>query len=65
MVPDVSRGNRTIGLLHYLYRTSDIEAHVDPHVVAAYDPHLPDPGRDPNATFSELGSVSLVSVGPR
>ncbi|MFG2139830.1 relaxase/mobilization nuclease domain-containing protein [Streptomyces sp. NPDC048650] len=56
MVPDVSRGSRTIGLLHYLYRTSDIEAHVDPHLVAAYDPHLPDPGRDPNATFSVLAA---------
>ncbi|MGI5258789.1 relaxase/mobilization nuclease domain-containing protein [Streptomyces angustmyceticus] len=56
MVPDVSRGSRTIGLLHYLYRTSDIEAHVDPHLVAAYDPHLPDPGRDPNATFGELAA---------
>ncbi|MFB7635639.1 relaxase/mobilization nuclease domain-containing protein [Streptomyces sp. NPDC056149] len=56
MVPDVSRGSRTIGLLHYLYRTSDIEAHVDPHLVAAYDPHLPDPGRDPNATFSDLAA---------
>ncbi|WP_030414402.1 relaxase/mobilization nuclease domain-containing protein [Streptomyces sp. NRRL S-1448] len=56
MVPDVSRGSRTIGLLHYLYRTSDIEAHVDPHLVAAYDPHLPDPGRHPNATFRELAA---------
>ncbi|MEU9503897.1 mobilization protein [Streptomyces sp. NPDC048196] len=56
MIPDVSRGSRTIGLLHYLYRTSDIEAHIDPHLVAAYDPHLPDPGRDPNATFSELAA---------
>ncbi|MCZ1009873.1 relaxase/mobilization nuclease domain-containing protein [Streptomyces lydicus] len=56
MVPDVSRGSHTIGLLHYLYRTSDIEAHVDPHLVAAYDPHLPDPGRDPNATFGELAA---------
>ncbi|MFG2207312.1 hypothetical protein [Streptomyces sp. NPDC048638] len=56
MVPDVSRGSRTIGLLHYLYRTSDIEAHVDPRLVAAYDPHLPDPGRDPKATFSGLAA---------
>ncbi|MFE6686032.1 relaxase/mobilization nuclease domain-containing protein [Streptomyces sp. NPDC057743] len=56
MVPDVSRGSRTIGLLHYLYRTSDIEAHIDPHLAAAYDPHLPDPGRDPNATFSDLAA---------
>lgn len=43
MVPDVSRGSRTIGLLHYLYRTSDIEAHVDPHLVAAYAPTCPTP----------------------
>lgn len=56
MVPDVSRGSRTIGLIHYLYRTSDIEAHVDPHLVAAYDPHLPDPGRDVNAAFSDLAA---------
>ncbi|MFE1988744.1 relaxase/mobilization nuclease domain-containing protein [Streptomyces mirabilis] len=56
MVPDVSRGSRTIGLLHYLYRTSDIEAHVDPHIVAAYDPFVPDPGRYPDATFSNLAA---------
>ncbi|MCX4764139.1 relaxase/mobilization nuclease domain-containing protein [Streptomyces sp. NBC_01275] len=56
MVPDVSRGSRTIGLLHYLYRTSDIEAHVDPHIVAAYDPFVPDPGRHPDAAFSDLAA---------
>ena len=56
MVPDVSRGSRTIGLLNYLYRTSDIEAHVDPHIVAAYDPFVPDPGRHPDATFSDLAA---------
>ncbi|MCT9076404.1 relaxase/mobilization nuclease domain-containing protein [Streptomyces fulvoviolaceus] len=56
MVPDVSRGSSTIGLIHYLYRTSDIEAHVDPHLVAAYDPHLPDPGRDADATFGQLAA---------
>ncbi|MGW1836709.1 relaxase/mobilization nuclease domain-containing protein [Streptomyces sp. NPDC002067] len=64
MVPDVSRGGRTLGLLHYLYRTSDIEAHVDPHLVAAYDPHLADPGREPNATFSELAADLDLWVDP-
>ncbi|WSY93024.1 hypothetical protein OH809_20300 [Streptomyces sp. NBC_00873] len=57
MVPDINPpGGRTIGLLKYLYRTSDIEAHVDPHIVAAYDPFVVDPGRDPSATFSELAA---------
>ncbi|WP_328731864.1 relaxase/mobilization nuclease domain-containing protein [Streptomyces caniferus] len=56
MVPDVSRGNRTIGLIRYLYDTSTIEAHIDPHIVASYDPYIPDPGRDPNATFTDLAT---------
>ncbi|MFE4952587.1 relaxase/mobilization nuclease domain-containing protein [Streptomyces sp. NPDC056653] len=57
MVPDINPpGGRTIGLLKYLYRTSDIEAHVDPHIVAAYDPFIADPGRDPSATFTELAA---------
>ncbi|WP_329162024.1 relaxase/mobilization nuclease domain-containing protein [Streptomyces sp. NBC_01717] len=57
MVPDINPpGGRTIGLLKYLYRTSDIEAHIDPHIVAAYDPFIADPGRDPSATFTELAA---------
>ncbi|WP_413753120.1 mobilization protein [Streptomyces sp. R-74717] len=57
MVPDINPpGGRTIGLLKYLYRTSDIEAHVDPHIVAAYDPFVADPGRHPSATLTGLAA---------
>ncbi|MFD5583316.1 relaxase/mobilization nuclease domain-containing protein [Streptomyces sp. NPDC127063] len=55
MIPRVhKRGKRTIGLLYYLYGPSTHEEHVDPHLVAAWDSLAPDPGRDPQATHTEL-----------
>ncbi|MFE5908712.1 relaxase/mobilization nuclease domain-containing protein [Streptomyces wedmorensis] len=55
MVPDVSTGSRTYGLLAYLYGPGRRDEHTDPHLVAAWLPELaPDPGRDPAATLKQL-----------
>ncbi|MEW5530580.1 relaxase/mobilization nuclease domain-containing protein [Streptomyces virginiae] len=55
MVPDISTGGRTYGLLAYLYGPGRRDEHTDPHLVASWLPELaPDPGRDPAATLKEL-----------
>ncbi|MFE1174260.1 relaxase/mobilization nuclease domain-containing protein [Streptomyces sp. NPDC058773] len=55
MVPDISTGSRTYGLLNYLYGPGRREEHTDPHLVASWMPGLaPDPGRDPVATLKQL-----------
>ncbi|WP_282697814.1 mobilization protein [Streptomyces sp. CC208A] len=55
MIPSVNDpGDRTIGLLAYLYGPGKREEHVDPHLVASFDGMAPDPGRDPNATLKDL-----------
>ncbi|MCD2468635.1 mobilization protein [Streptomyces sp. MBT42] len=55
MVPDISTGSRTYGLLAYLYGPGRRDEHTDPHLVAAWIPELaPDPGRDPAATLKQL-----------
>ncbi|MFE2152556.1 mobilization protein [Streptomyces lavendulae] len=55
MVPDISTGGRTYGLLAYLYGPGRRDEHTDPHLVASWLPELaPDPGRDPDATLKQL-----------
>ncbi|MGW4345266.1 relaxase/mobilization nuclease domain-containing protein [Streptomyces sp. NPDC004690] len=55
MIPRIQeRGQRTIGLLYYLYGPGKFEEHVDPHLVASWDHNAPDPGRDPTATLKQL-----------
>ncbi|MFF8481937.1 relaxase/mobilization nuclease domain-containing protein [Streptomyces antibioticus] len=55
MIPSVNKsGSRTIGLLAYLYGPGKHEEHTDPHLVASFDGLSPDPGRDPNATLTDL-----------
>ncbi|MEU6987986.1 relaxase/mobilization nuclease domain-containing protein [Streptomyces sp. NPDC046324] len=55
MIPSINPpGDRTIGLLAYLYGPGKREEHVDPHLVASFDGMAPDPGRDPNATLKAL-----------
>ncbi|MCC2276184.1 relaxase/mobilization nuclease domain-containing protein [Streptomyces sp. ET3-23] len=55
MIPSVNEpGERTIGLLAYLYGPGKREEHTDPHLVASFDSMSPDPGRDPNATLKDL-----------
>ncbi|MFJ3146466.1 relaxase/mobilization nuclease domain-containing protein [Streptomyces halstedii] len=55
MVPDVSTGSDTRGLIAYLFGPGRRDEHTDPHIVAAWDmAGAPDPGRDPEATYSQL-----------
>ncbi|MCX4856115.1 mobilization protein [Streptomyces canus] len=55
MIPSIhDRGSETIGLIRYLYGPGTKEEHIDPHLVAAFDPLTPDPGRDPKATYEQL-----------
>ncbi|MFD5649850.1 relaxase/mobilization nuclease domain-containing protein [Streptomyces sp. NPDC127039] len=55
MVPDVSTGSNTRGLIAYLFGPGRRDEHTDPHIVAASDmAGAPDPGRDPAATYTQL-----------
>ncbi|MEU9291085.1 mobilization protein [Streptomyces sp. NPDC048275] len=55
MIPRIQkRGQRTIGLLYYLYGPGKFEEHTDPHLVASWDHNAPDPGRDATATLKQL-----------
>lgn len=55
MVPDVSTGSSTLGLINYLFGKGRRDEHTDPHIVAAWDmAGAPDPGRDPGATYTQL-----------
>ncbi|MYS55626.1 mobilization protein, partial [Streptomyces sp. SID6013] len=55
MIPRIQkRGQRTIGLLYYLYGPGKFEEHTDPHLVASWDHNAPDPGRDTTATLKQL-----------
>ncbi|MCZ4507393.1 relaxase/mobilization nuclease domain-containing protein [Streptomyces sp. ActVer] len=55
MIPSIhKRGSETIGLIRYLYGPGTEEEHIDPHLVAAFDPLTPDPGRDPKTTYEQL-----------
>ncbi|GGP40656.1 relaxase/mobilization nuclease domain-containing protein [Streptomyces abikoensis] len=55
MIPRVhQQGNRTIGLLSYLYGPGTHEEHIDPHLVASFDGAAPDPGRDAAAMLKDL-----------
>ncbi|SFN56487.1 Relaxase/Mobilisation nuclease domain-containing protein [Streptomyces sp. cf124] len=48
-------GANTRGLLAYLYGRGTHDEHFDPHIVAGFAMHgMPDPGRDENATLTEL-----------
>ncbi len=59
VVPDVSTGDRTRGLLSYLFGPGRRNEHTDPHIVAAFAlPGITDPGRVPleehQAALSDL-----------
>jgi hypothetical protein len=55
VIPSIhKRGSETIGLIRYLYGPGTEEEHIDPHLVAAFDPLTPDPGRDSKATYEQL-----------
>ncbi|MFD0022798.1 relaxase/mobilization nuclease domain-containing protein [Streptomyces sp. NPDC058382] len=61
MVPDVSTGDRSRGLLSYLFGPGRRNEHTDPHIVAAFAmPGINDPGRVPidqhHGALSELAN---------
>ncbi|MDT3397730.1 relaxase/mobilization nuclease domain-containing protein [Streptomyces sp. B1866] len=45
MIASISRGERTRGVLAYVYGPGDEDEHTDQHTVAAFTDLLPDPGR--------------------
>lgn len=48
-------GSNTRGLLAYLYGPGRHDEHLDPHIVAGFAIlGMPDPGRDEDATLTEL-----------
>ncbi|WP_199742202.1 relaxase/mobilization nuclease domain-containing protein [Streptomyces triticirhizae] len=68
MIPKISTGSRTIGLLVYLYGPGLREEHTDPHLVGGWDPAAPDPGRDPDASLAALARLldqPLAAAGTR
>ncbi|MFE3428667.1 relaxase/mobilization nuclease domain-containing protein [Streptomyces sp. NPDC059171] len=66
MVPDVSTGSDSGGLIVYLFGPGRRDEHTDPHIVAAWDmAGAPDPGRDPAATYSQLAKRLDTHVGLR
>ncbi|MEU3064116.1 relaxase/mobilization nuclease domain-containing protein [Streptomyces subrutilus] len=55
MVPDVSTGSDSRGLIAYLFGPGRRDEHTNPHIVAAWDmAGAPDPGRAPAATYTQL-----------
>jgi hypothetical protein len=59
MIPSVKKpGGNTRGLLAYLYGPGRHDEHLDPRIVTSFSPRgLPDPGRDPDATLTQLRDV--------
>jgi hypothetical protein len=55
-------GRDTFELLAYLDGPDRHDEHTDPHLVAAWDPHVPCPARDPHAT--SLGALALLLNAP-
>ncbi|MFB7452730.1 relaxase/mobilization nuclease domain-containing protein [Streptomyces sp. NPDC056194] len=58
----VKPGHKTRGVLNYLYGPGRANEHTDPHLVAAWDDFVPDPGRNPAATLAQLADVLDLRV---
>lgn len=58
MIPKKAKsGGRTTGLLYYLYGPGRANEHVDPHMVAAWDSGVPDPGRTEGTNIPLLATL--------
>jgi hypothetical protein len=58
VIPKEARpGDDTTGLLLYLYGPGKRDEHVDPHMVAAWDPYVPDPGRSEEFSIPDLAML--------
>ncbi|WP_254705459.1 relaxase/mobilization nuclease domain-containing protein [Streptomyces vilmorinianum] len=58
----VKPGHKTRGVLNYLYGPGRANEHTDPHLVAAWDDFVPDPGRNPDASLAQLADVLDLRV---
>lgn len=58
MIPkEAAPGDDTAGLLYYLYGPGKRDEHVDPHMVAAWDPSVPDPVKADEFSISDLAML--------
>lgn len=58
MIPkEAEPGDDTAGLLYYLYGPGKHDEHVNPHMVAAWDPYVPDPARSESFSISDLATL--------
>ncbi|MFD6115282.1 hypothetical protein ACFWG0_35025 [Streptomyces yangpuensis] len=55
-------GSETVELLEYLFGPGERDEHTDPHLVAAWDPDLPCPARDPGRM--SLAGLALLLDAP-
>ncbi|GHB76067.1 mobilization protein [Streptomyces xanthochromogenes] len=58
MIPkEAEPGDDTAGLLYYLYGPGKRDEHVDPHMVAAWDPFVPDPVKSEDFSIADLAML--------
>ncbi|MFJ4007984.1 relaxase/mobilization nuclease domain-containing protein [Streptomyces sp. NPDC090023] len=58
MIPkEAAPGDDTAGLLYYLYGPGKRDEHVDPHMVAAWDPFVPDPVKSDQFSIADLAML--------
>ncbi|MGW4510117.1 mobilization protein [Streptomyces sp. NPDC004436] len=55
-------GSETVELLEYLFGPGERDEHTDPHLIAAWDPDLPCPARDPGRMT--LAGLALLLDAP-
>lgn len=70
MIANITRGDRTRGVLAYVYGPGDQDEHTDQHTVASFEPFLPDPGRDHDfhpavAQLTDILDLRVVQAGER
>jgi hypothetical protein len=54
---EAKAGDDTAGLLFYLYGPGKRDEHVNPHMVAAWDPYVPDPGQSEEFSIPDLAML--------
>ena len=64
MIASVTRGDRTRGILAYVYGPGDEDEHTNQHTVAAFEDLLPDPGlsADPERALDQLAKILDLRV---
>ena len=64
MIASVTRGDRTRGILAYVYGPGDEDEHTSQHTVAAFEPLLFDPGldEDPERALTRLAKILDLRV---